>query len=172
MRCKLIFYLTLSFLYFVLLVKLFSYSINYNLLHEKSSLKNPVTAFLPQGWGFFTKNPKEHYQINIFDYDSGEKITKKNSHFKYFFGFSKKGRKLQMEAMIISQNIEDSLWINEYKLEKGNNVEFHKISDENLYFLRKGKFVLIRHKTIPYLWRNLPQAQKSKQLIYVELFSE
>lgn len=157
--------------FLVLIFNIYSYSISYNLNVRNADLLEFSTAFIPQGWGFFTIDPKSRFQTNLYD-SHGNKLIYQNSHYKYLFGFSKKGRKLSMETAIISERIPDSLWKTHSDLKDSTEIEWIKIESTNLHYLEQGRYIIERHKITPYLWRNLPKARPTKEYVYVETIEE
>jgi antimicrobial peptide system SdpA family protein len=159
-----IFYLATLLIFTFFIIRIFSYSIAYNLnvtSHKFSFVKN---LLIPQGWGFFTRDIREDYMLNLYDLDDN-KLLESNSSIKNYFGFSKKARKISMEVAIINARIPDSLWSDINNFNSDNQMFL--VSNKYLYYLKNGKYKLTRHKITPYLWRNLPNKGK-KELIYVE----
>lgn len=159
-----VFYVLSVFMFIILVTHIFSYSTRNNLNVKNSKIMRIHSWLIPQGWGFFTKDIREEYLIDLLD-DKGDKLMMNNTHYSNFFGFSKKGKKLNMEVSIINSKIPDSLWTNIKDMP--NKINRYRVDNEHLHYLKNGQYILTRHKITPYLWRNLPNIDK-KQIVYVE----
>lgn len=159
-----IFYLATLLIFTFFLIRIFSYSIAYNLNVTSQKFSFIKHLLIPQGWGFFTRDIREDYMLNLYDINDN-KLLESNSSIKNYFGFSKKGRKISMEVAIINARIPDSLWLDINNFNSDNHM--FAVSNEYLHYLKNGKYKLTRHKISPYLWRKLPNIEKKEQ-IYVE----
>lgn len=107
--------------------------INYKISKE-------INHLLPQGWGFFTKNPREP----IFELKeiNGNLVSKPNNSLQNKFGFSRGSRKIASEVSMIYAQVQkktlkkkgeiyDTVQITNYKL-------VNKISKDKKYlFIKK-----------------------------------
>jgi antimicrobial peptide system SdpA family protein len=123
--------------------------------------KNLISFFFPEGWGFFTKSPREDELLEIFKIEKSKLIpvTISNTCPENLMGFSKKSRYIGAELGKVSFFIGKENWI----LIKGWSVNDklpsqkfklaipHLISSQLLYF-PKGEYLVVKHTTIPWAW--------------------
>lgn len=130
-------------------------TVGYTVLNIPTKTKNVVFQKLPQGWGFFTKNPREeHLLIYKTELLYPELFSKKNFTLSNFFGISRKNRFLQYKLISKLGNTKKSGWINcNYPSILNCDFETTKIievkKDEN-YLI--GEYYLFRGKPIPWAW--------------------
>ena len=102
---------------FIFLVKVFAAFISFN--PQTPSLTNSliIQNLVPQGWGFFTRSPRERlHQIYKLEHADNNIISKapiaiSNSSIKNFFGLSRKARRIHLEMMrLMAYAGDDSTW--------------------------------------------------------------
>ena len=149
-----IYFFVVTFISFNFCVYLFFNSLDYN-VNTNENHKRIITYCFPQGWGFFTKSPRES-KIDVYKKKKKkwEKITFKNASKENVFGFSRKSRIVFMETMIINQKIKEKDW-KEYKGIENLNIptEIFEIDNANLNYLKNEEFILIKSKTLPWSWK-------------------
>jgi antimicrobial peptide system SdpA family protein len=152
--------LTIVIFWFYLLFNILFY---YNPLKFTFNTINSVKtfSFFPQGWGFFTKNPKE-VMFLVYKEENGnfKKVVFENSSKENYFGFSKKIR---------YKNMEYSFLIDSYKgkWDKLNGdfvkkLKYIKVKDtiklkKDFLVLTNGTYCLIKLNSIPFAWSNKNQ---------------
>ena len=119
--------------------------------HEKASLFN----FFPQGWGFFTRNPREEELILYrIEKDTTVRFTQTNSSSSSYFGLSRKNRLINIEASIVVSEVDDSLWIPM----KGRELvlDLNTYTDTIVNNFKpchiQGDFFLVMQERIPWAW--------------------
>jgi len=125
---------------------------------SEQSYRNKVMLFnfIPQGWGFFTRDPRED-QVSYYKVDKAtrriERFTESNSGASSFFGASRKNRLKGFEMGMITAKINDSLWMRE----EGGNVFFldDKILPDTIVNHFKpnnieGDFFVVKQKRVPW----------------------
>jgi len=147
---------------------LFTNSISYNLNTSSYKTIKIFSTISPQGWGFFTKSPREDnvYIYSITD-NKISNIMPPNSHYSNFFGLSRKSRMIGFEISHILVQLKNQKWSNFYGNFNQNLKEPIKVDNSKLHYLKKGKYLLIKEKVPPYLWRNYVK-NNLKEAIYVE----
>ena len=118
---------------------------------EKASL----FSFVPQGWGFFTRDPRED-ELVLYEMknDTIERFTKTNSSMSSFFGVSRKNRLINVESNMLLPEIKDSLW----KSMKGRELILDKTSYTDTIINNfhpcniKGDFFFVMQERIPWAW--------------------
>lgn len=167
--------ITIFWIALVFLVALSNFnSLGINKLINHTDKKSIVFS-LPQGWGFFTKNPQTlSADCYLIDENKLERKTISNSSWKNFLGLSRKSRYYGFELSQILNIIPTDQWIDS----KGNfkkinfyNHPTYTIRDENLNLLvyqYSKKYLIILKEPIPFSWAKLGQ-EEYQPFKYVEL---
>lgn len=157
MKTKL-YYLGVVGLFAFVLWTIFFNSLPYNVNTIASDNRFFMTKITPEGWGFFTRSPREE-MVDIYkkEGESWSKIDIKNNSVSSFFGLSRRSRKIGMEISIMLSNIShDSLWQHHKGIDE---IEFPKnyisMTDELLYVVEAGEYALLKREIIPWSWRGL-----------------
>lgn len=163
------YFLILLFLLYI--VASYLIFINYqpiNAINIHGSYKRLFTSILPEGWGFFTRNPREDI-ISIYEVTDGKyKIALlPNGDASNLFGLSRKSRRMNMELSIIMNIIPKKIW----KFGNGNFLdsipeEIYQCSQkkDHIYFF-KGKYLLVQYAVTPWAWSKHPERTKMKYKI-------
>lgn len=126
---------------------------------------NPVTTFnkdtqikigaiWPQGWGFFSKDPRST-NMKIYSLDNSKDIKLPNMQIENIFGLNRKGRAQAIEAGRINSKIAKGKWIdckeNEHNIEDiKNSGEFINVKNDSPKPLLHGKYIFAQEKPIPW----------------------
>lgn len=154
---------TICFLY------VFTYSFGYNVIATNYKATVFFSKIIPQGWGFFAKNPREDLYLNIYSLSDKKilDVMPVASHYTNFGGLSKKTQMISFESSLILSQIDSTAW-------KPWNGQFSTlesdyviICDTNLHYLVEGDYAFIRKGVTPYLWRNLKNNKIKKEIVYV-----
>lgn len=122
--------------------------------------------FIPEGWGFFTRNPREA-SICLYaedDHHTLSLLTRPNGSASYFLGASRLGRRYGMEASMLMKKIPDSTWqyFTSRNFREGIATAPHitlPLHDlKNIRYIKKGEYLLVYEESIP--WTYLPYADK------------
>lgn len=151
-------YLVINFIVLLFAYNLFFSSIKFNAQTPTHELSKLIKKTIPQGWGFFTKSPREDiielYKVN--DNNSIEKLELRNTSYKNFFGASRENRKIAMEVSIISESLPDSLWSDNTDITQlvvpDNKT---KVDSKNLKYLKSNEYVLVKRKIVPWAWMEI-----------------
>lgn len=124
---------------------------------SNTSFKNKATVFnfIPQGWGFFTRDAREE-ELILYELknDTILRFTKTNSDVSSFFGASRKSRLIGVESGILVSKIKDTLW----KPMKGNQLILDKemFTDTIINSFTpchiKGDFFFVLQERTPWAW--------------------
>lgn len=125
------------------------------ILNDK--LKTFFNSITPEGWGFFTKNPRD-FVLEVYEIKNDKiyQIDIKNNSPNYYFGMSREARLIGYEISTILEEISKKKWVDS----KTKNIYKH-ISDitievKNKRYLnhfKQNKIYLIKiFKPIPYSW--------------------
>jgi len=101
--------------------------------------------FFPEGWGFFTRNPREKQSV-LFKKKKKtyELITYKNSSFANWWGFSKKSRRISLEKDRLVGRLLEKDGTNYYIVER----------DSLFHYLHTGEYLLVEYSTTPWSFLN------------------
>lgn len=128
-----------------------------NPLSLKYVNKINIFSIVPEGWGFFTKNPREpqYYLYKKTAPDKFELITVSSSDKTNYFGLKRTSRVINSELFEILRQINDSLWQKNggseasIDLHCDNNISVQNLSKSpNL----KGLYTVISQERIPWAW--------------------
>lgn len=160
------FFFFLAILWVTAFFGLISATSGYTSLKLKSKTNRHLLSLTPQGWGFFTRNPREE---NIVMYkldkkDSIIQITDKNFSINNYFGLSRKQRyeAIQMSALLSDIKEDEFVRCNESSLE---NCDLHKVilsnNEKNKKNYFKGTYFIKKEKTIPWAWSKSKEKLKN-----------
>lgn len=153
------------FLYYTFL--LFTSSIGYNVETQKYLITNLVNKISPQGWGFFTRSPRED---NVDVFLLGKELNKiefmpQNSDLSNAWGMDKKSRMKGFETSMILEKLQGKKW-SDTELKK---PEFILIPSKDLHYFKKGnKYIFVKYMIVPYLWQKYVTTPP-KQYIYIQM---
>ncbi len=158
-RIYFLFNLVVIFSVISLSVLLFSCFISENPISPHPKTAHYIRKLLPQGWGFFTRDPREPalimYRVN--DDNSLCLITLPNSSQLNCYGFSRKSRRLHLEFLRLQNLIPQELW----KRCHNKSLSFLEQltptgikSNEEFLFLTAAKYVLLRYSKPTWLYLN------------------
>src|SRR5690606_29470956 len=172
MKKAIIIYFTVISVSFYLVFLGFFSSLDYNVNTPNVAIKQLFNLSAPEGWGFFTRSPREDIvDIYSIEDDKLDKVMQKNGHYSNLFGISRKSRKIGMETSIILGKVSDSMWTNKTDI---GNIEIpskgYTVSNEFLHYLKSGDYVLVKRKTIPWAWRkNINEKNVPYEITHVKI---
>ncbi|WET67880.1 SdpA family antimicrobial peptide system protein [Sphingobacterium sp.] len=122
--------------------------------------KKKVGLLWPQGWGFFTKNPREAL-VDVYFVDSHDtlKVNFKNFSKENYFGLSRKSRYLNYELSLMLNEISRSSWQQQISNKYfPNQLQADTvIMKQRLSYFKPGEYYFVQHKQIPLLWQGNDQ---------------
>jgi len=130
-------------------------SLEYNPLSISQKESNLVFTLLPQGWGFFTRNPRELqtliYRKTVEGYVL---VNKSGSEPEYLFGLSRISRRKNIEFGQIFSKIPDSLWIDcpSKRISDCDPESAYNFKNQYINPFCVGDFLLISQEPIPWAW--------------------
>ena len=98
----------------VLVSSIFYATMPTNPVSIKSNYLEKAITLIPQGWAFFTRDPREA-QVLIYEIGKNNALTnleQKHSSYKNLFGLSRKSSKIMIELQLIKNKLSDSLYQN------------------------------------------------------------
>lgn len=117
--------------------------------------KSYLYSLVPEGWGFFTKNPKEEVAL-IFKRtsdDHWELFSRSNADSEFLFGISRKNRRVLAETQYLVDRLRDSLFLPR----QGKALDF---VTKNIILTKsafnnpilKGDMIVVKQKRLPWAW--------------------
>ncbi len=126
----------------------FCYSIHVQLPFNPMRLpfesKVPIVAILPQGWGFFTREPREPNVQAFTRRDGRPLLTDSNAGPSNFFGLSRRPRALGVELGLILSSIREEQW-----KKQTTPLTIHNPTPEPTLC---GNLTLVRRPPLPWAW--------------------
>ena len=147
------FFLSLTFLFVI-----FINSIGYNLLTFNKKWSFELQFLFPQGWGFFTKDPRED-QTTIYkeENNSLKELDLKNGAPNSWLGMTRKNRIMLIELIQIINQVDSSNWKGIDSKEKMKAFTDTTKAIEVINFVNnaqlEGNFFVIKQKPVPWSWR-------------------
>lgn len=125
--------------------------------------KRNITFLLPQGWAFFTKNPKEAL-VEIYRLKGKnqlELVTYNNASAANLFGFSRRSRAVSYQLSGVIGSVPRQAWTNGIGgvSKTLNNRVFPVKLKERLTYFQEGTYLIYQFKPIPLEWANQGQEQ-------------
>ena len=158
---------------FLIIVNLFwivlSYFIFVSSIKESIILsidtKKTFQYIFPEGWGFFTKEPKEGL-VDIYQVDKNDikELSIKNTNLDNYIGLSRAARIKSYELSMIISNISANNWKDDklYNFKKHISDTAYDIKPKNNFqYFNKGEFLLVQRSPVPWAWAS------SNQSLYV-----
>lgn len=139
-----------SFLLIIILIVFFN--LPENPIETDSKFKNNFNLFFPEGWSFFTRNPRE--EICFFYTEGLQEIDLKNTSSVSLYGLSRYNRIRGIETSLILSKIPDSIWIDCDKDIRSvlDTRGFLKIKNSTRIKSICGQLIIQKKKLIPWAW--------------------
>lgn len=156
------------FMGLVIIYKIFTSSIIPNADSPSINTRELSSKFFPEGWGFFTRNPKEPL-MDVYAFGTNnvcKKILYPNGD--YMFGASRYTRVLSYQLGNLLENTKIDLWktAKDSLVENANKIVdtgYIEIPASNKYsILKSGRYLLVLTDRLPWLWARNPRNTKPK----------
>lgn len=141
----------------ILLSVLFS-SLPFNPTRSALDLQKTVFTFLPQGWAFFTRSPREAQVILYEVTDQGlERVHHKHSSLYNLIGLNRRSTALMSELQYFKMRISERDYINtEWNYQRDLFGDLPKTTTEltNMYSdpILCGEYLLVFQEPVPWAW--------------------
>jgi antimicrobial peptide system SdpA family protein len=123
-----------------------------------------AAAVLPQGWGFFTRDPQES-RVLLFRSDDGESWTPaglgQNSQAKYFFGLSREPRVQGIELGHLRSGVPEEAWVDCEARSTAECVDRAALVEGTALVENSdptptlcGRVVMVERAPVPWAWRD------------------
>lgn len=136
-----------------------------------------IITFLPQGWAFFTRNPREA-QIIIYELKNGQiyEIPQKHSSYKNLLGINRKASKILSELQIILlENVKKEDYVDlqwNYQANVYDAIPTKTIHCKNKMNnpLLCNQYLVIFQKPVPWAWsKSLDKIKMSAKGIIINV---
>jgi antimicrobial peptide system SdpA family protein len=135
-------------------------SISYNPIRYQFPNQKKVLSFIPQGWAFFTRSPREA-QILVYQIENNKiknlEISRHSSPMNYF-GFNRKQTYKMNELQFIIDQFEPKdyttiSWNYKEDLQGEIPTKLHRVSSIFKHSLLKNKeILLVMQEIVPWAW--------------------
>lgn len=162
---------------FAFISGVFLYTVRENPIKLNINLENKLFTFVPQGWAFFTRNPREA-QIIIYQKKSDnrfEEISQRHSSYHNIFGLKRTASKVMSELQFVKRKINDSLYQNtmwSYQRELYSKVSLESITVQNQIKdpILCGEYLVVYQKAVPWAWsRSLDRIKMPAKIIRLNI---
>ena len=166
MLVKLAFVYLLIFLSFILCLVNLSDLVGYNSVDLSVNPKRKLFSFLPQGWAFFTRSPRET-QVYLLKKKNNEFIVENfyHSNVNNLFGIKRNVTRINYELISIYGSFKKTDFTDGYSNIQKNIVDkipakIHYVKNifDDPFIL--GEYVIVLQKLVPYAW--FPNINKEK----------
>lgn len=142
-----------------LIVNIFLITVKGNPLEITNEVNTKVFNIVPQGWAFFTRDPREA-QITIYKIKNDSILKpypQRHSSFNNFFGLKRTSSKILTELQLIKLKTSDSLYSDmkwNYQAHKYAKHTTKSFQYENEVFdpILLGDFIVVYQKPVPWAW--------------------
>jgi antimicrobial peptide system SdpA family protein len=146
------------FISFSLLSSVYLVSMKENPITLTSNFDNQIFTFLPQGWAFFTRNPREA-QISIYEIKNGKlyDINQKHSSASNIFGLKRNASKILSELQIAILKIKKEEFVN---LNWNYQSKIYDKIPQKIHYSKNilnspllcKEYLIIFQKPVPWAW--------------------
>lgn len=164
-----LFAIVTSFGYFYLN---FVSTLSQNVVPISGAEKDVIRSFFPQGWGFFTRNPREpKYKLyELTESNAPLLVNFKITSQENLFGFSRKGSRICMEMIRIQNKLPNTSEWTTSKLDidqfNSDNFDLIEIDQKELFYIEPGKYIIKEYYITPWNWLKYPDNYKEEYKYY------
>jgi antimicrobial peptide system SdpA family protein len=164
--------LTSFWLYFILYV--YIGNIKDNPLRFTLTAKKNLIGIVPEGWGFFTRNPREaRTAIYVKNKESWEKQSLNNFQYSSIWGLDRKCRTIEMELNVIKKQVFENDWI---ECSEKEDLQSKQLYIKSIHVKNSipagsisGEIILEKYEVAPWAWANDVKKLSSRIVkLYVE----
>lgn len=125
------------------------------------TFQKQISFIFPEGWGFFTKNPRD-LLMDVYKIDHGKlkKIDMSNHSFDNYLGLSRKARMIGYGSSHVSGEISKETWVKSTSdkiKDHINDSTFVVKRNDKFHHFENGEYLFKLYKQIPYAWANKSQ---------------
>ncbi|TGE16820.1 SdpA family antimicrobial peptide system protein [Hymenobacter elongatus] len=162
---RFVFYLSLLIAGFVLVAKAGLASVGTNATETSFQERYMFSALLPEGWGFFTRNPREE-KIVLYRIRPDKTLTLasyRNSDARNLHGLSRRSRRINMEFSRMMAEVQEKDWSRYQTYSLAELVGSDAIAPVQVAYsplkftqLTKGAYLVKRFNLVPWAWAQYP----------------
>lgn len=156
---KLLFFCALLAAVALALLRLLQDSIGPNATDVSFQERYAASLFLPEGWGFFTRSPRETKYVLYHASAQGQPaglVTYRNSSAQNLFGFSRRSRRLNMEFCRFLPAIADGSWHKPGVQPAVAGYATVAYSARHYLLLQPGTYIVKKFEPTPWAWLKFP----------------
>lgn len=121
------------------------------------SVKQNLITISPQGWAFFTRNPREAIdQIYIKSGEEWKYHTFTNSSLRNFFGIKRSARAQNVELAYLFSSLSNEEWVNcatvADECVKNKTIEVVEVENNSKLQTLCGELLIVRKEPVPWAW--------------------
>ena len=164
----------LSIFWVVIIFYIGMASVPFNPLSIPKIKNIDIALLIPEGWGFFTKNPKESTIVFFTKNTRSQWITftKSNSDKEFLYGLSRKNRRILAESSNILKSINDTCWLKrESEVLNFSTLQTLLVKNSFKKPIIKGDFIVVKQERLPWAWsRNYLSINMPYEIIRIQVF--
>lgn len=146
----------LVFIYTLGILLIADASLGYNVIPISKPFNKVAFAISPQGWGFFTRNPRESV-IDLYAMRENKyhKVIKANASLQYFWGFNRGMRFSSAQMGYFVSQIPKDKWTadDSYNLDSLiQTLTPHEVINDFSQPVHCGKYILTQTERVPWAW--------------------
>lgn len=127
----------------------------------EKKFKRQINYIFPEGWGFFTKNPRD-LVMSVFSIRDKElnRIEMSNHSLTNNLGLSRKTRIIGFEASIIAKDIPKEFWKEDISINVKNRLNDSVLivkKKPHFNHITEGEYIFKLYRQIPYAWADKNQ---------------
>ncbi|TGE29607.1 SdpA family antimicrobial peptide system protein [Hymenobacter metallicola] len=163
---RLTFYFAVLLLGFVLVSKAVQASVSVNATDTSFQERYLFSALLPEGWGFFTKSPRDEKKV-LYKLEADKSLTLAtyhNSDADNLFGFSRRSRRTNLEFSRLMAQVQEKDWERYQHYTLRDLLRLDTIPSVQLKYsagkytqLTKGTYLVKAYTIVPWAWAQFPE---------------
>lgn len=159
----------------ILITGLFIVNMPHNPLSASMNISANMGSVLPEGWAFFTRNPREDKHWMYQKSEEGyQQVIRPISSPQNYFGFSRKGRAVGTELGAIMQKVQhETMYFCEDKIDACYNwdtIPSIKVLNSAYAPAFCGVYLLAQKPLVPWAWSSAPEPiQMDAQVLKIDL---
>jgi len=178
----LIVFLAYIFFISIAIAEIFYFTVESNPVKYNNKIENQLFSFVPQGWAFFTRSPREA-QIAIYQKDEHDNFTiinQRHAHYSHLFGLIRRPSKLLGELQMIKRQIATDKYIDTtFSYQTLKVIDDQQLINslplevfENRFYKPDlcGEYIIVFQKPVPWAWsKNIRSVKMPCKMIKVKI---
>ena len=142
-----------------LIINIFLITVKGNPIEITNEVDSRVFNFIPQGWAFFTRDPREA-QITIYRIENDSVLKpypQRHSSLNNLLGLKRTSSKILTELQLLKLKTSDSLYSDvkwNYQVDKFEKFKIKRFEYKNEIYdpILLGDFIVVYQKPVPWAW--------------------